>query len=192
MIKSYLKTRTKYRGKGIDIRADGGYVVGPPSVVNGVPYQVSNDTKPIDMPASLLQWLLEGGATEGSPTTKQTATPTTTTTTTTAEYDFNLSPELALEILSELDGKYLTNFSDWFLVTGVLKKHGLENVWDQWSKQAGNYNQAKNQQIWLSRSPCLDINCLVYLLRTGGSKREFVEKWKPYHPITKNLSEVKQ
>ncbi len=40
--------------------------------------------------------------------------------------------------------------------------------------------------------PCLDINYLVWLLRKGGSKREFVEKRKPYHPITQNIEAVKQ
>ncbi len=44
------------------------------------------------------------------------------------EFDFALTPELATEILSELDPKYLTNFSDWFLVTGILKQHGLKEV----------------------------------------------------------------
>ncbi len=48
MIRTYLKNKTKYRGKGLDIRIDGGYVVAPPSVVNGVPYEVSRNTKPID------------------------------------------------------------------------------------------------------------------------------------------------
>jgi hypothetical protein len=64
MISTYLKNKTKYRGKGIDIRTDGGYVVAPPSVVNDVAYEVSRNTKPIDLPPSLLKWLLEEEAME--------------------------------------------------------------------------------------------------------------------------------
>ena len=163
MIKAYLKNRTKYRGKGVDVRTDGGYVVGPPSVVGGVPYQVSNDARPIDMPASLVEWLLEGGLTKPGIEGKTKAPKPTTgeTTETSTNYDFDLSHETALAILNELEGKYLTNFSDWFLVAGILKKHDLKQTWDQWSKQAASYSETKNEQIWQARTPCLDINYLV-------------------------------
>ena len=52
MIKSFLNNSTKFRGKGIDIRSEGGYIVGPPSVRNGKAYEVTNLTKPMDIPAS--------------------------------------------------------------------------------------------------------------------------------------------
>ena len=77
-------------------------------------------------------------------------------------------------------------------MAGILKRHDLKQTWDQWSKQAANYNQAKNEKFWESTRGILDINYLVWLLRKGGSKREFVEKWKPYHPITQNIEAVKQ
>ena len=92
--------------------------------------------------------------------------------------------------MSELDSKYLSNFSDWFLVTGILKQHGLKEVWDTWSKQAENYNEAENEQIWNSTAGILDINYLVWVLRRAGSSREFVAKWKPYNPITREANEM--
>ena len=188
MIRHYLKNKTKYRGKGLDIRTEGGYVCAPPSVVNGVAYEVTRSTRPIDLPPSLLKWLLEEAVGEESTKPGKKAPTTTRTTaqeTAQVEYDFDLSEATAHEILNELGGTYQTNFSDWFLVTGILKKHDLKQVWTQWSQPAANYNQAKNEQIWQSRAPCLDINYLVWLLRKNGSKRAFVEKWKPYHPIAK-------
>ena len=196
MIQTYLKNKTRYRGKGLDIRTEGGYVCAPPSVVNGVAYEVSLNTKPIDLPPSLLKWLLEEAVGEETKKPGKKAPTTTRTTaqeTAQVEYDFDLSEATAHEILNELGGTYQTNFSDWFLVTGILKKHDLKQVWTQWSQPAANYNEAKNEQIWQSRAPCLDINYLVWLLRKNGSKRAFVEKWKPYHPIAKErLAEVKQ
>ena len=203
MIKHYLTNATKFRGKGIDIRGEGGYVVGPPSCRDGESYEVKNDAKPIDLPASLITWLLEGrgslpcgsstkGATEGSRKPRQSRTPTTASTAAETNFDFDLNGETATQILSELPERFLTNFSDWFLVTGILKKHGLKTTWEQWSKNASNYDQAKNEQIWNSSAGILDINYLVFLLRRAGSEREFVAKWRPYHPITKDLSEVKQ
>ena len=58
MIANFLKNSTKFRGKGIDIRADGGYVVGPPSVLNGKSYEVINPSPIIDIPTSLIHRLI--------------------------------------------------------------------------------------------------------------------------------------
>ena len=64
MIKHFLNNSTKFRGKGIAIRSESGYIVGPPSVRNGKAYEPTNLTKPIDIPPSLVAWLLEGQATK--------------------------------------------------------------------------------------------------------------------------------
>ena len=96
----------------------------PPSVVGGVAYALAETyLTPIDMPASLVEWLLEGGLTKPGIEGKTKAPKPTTgeTTETSTNYEFDLSHETALAILNELEGKYLTNFSDWFLVTGILK-----------------------------------------------------------------------
>ena len=58
-----------------------------------------------------------------------------------------MSEATAHEILNELGGTYQTNFSDWFLVTGILKKHDLKQVWTQWSQPAANYNQTKRADM---------------------------------------------
>ena len=62
IIKNFLVNTTEYRDKGIDIRSEGGYIVGPPSVRNGKAYEVTNLMPPADIPASLVAWLLEGQA----------------------------------------------------------------------------------------------------------------------------------
>ena len=43
LIQNYLKNKTKYRGKGIDVRSAGGYVAASPSIVNRVAYEVSQN-----------------------------------------------------------------------------------------------------------------------------------------------------
>ena len=58
-----LKNKSKYRnGKGLDVRKNNGYVVCEPSVINNNKYEFIrhyNKTEIINIPKSLLLWLLE-------------------------------------------------------------------------------------------------------------------------------------
>ena len=42
-----LTTKTKYRGVGVDIRNNGGYVVAPPSIIDNVAYEIINNVEVI-------------------------------------------------------------------------------------------------------------------------------------------------
>ena len=57
-IARWLRNSTKYRAKGLDIRTQGGYVVGPGSRVGGKEYEVVENTDIGDMPSALIDWLL--------------------------------------------------------------------------------------------------------------------------------------
>jgi hypothetical protein len=59
----HLYTQTKLRNIGIDTRSDGGYVVGPESIINNKQYAYVNNSKKnnlIEMPTELILWLIEG------------------------------------------------------------------------------------------------------------------------------------
>ena len=56
---SQLKNKSKYRGKGLDIRKDNGYIVFEPSTIDNVSYRLMNKIQPQKVPLNLLKWLLE-------------------------------------------------------------------------------------------------------------------------------------
>ena len=62
LIDTSLLTKTKYRGKGIDIRSNGGYVVGLTSTIDNIPYKLYNcyhSTPVINIPSTLIKFLLD-------------------------------------------------------------------------------------------------------------------------------------
>ena len=54
-----LKNTRGYRGKGLDVRKNNGYIVFSPSTIDGKSYEIINDNKPQKIPLSILKWLLE-------------------------------------------------------------------------------------------------------------------------------------
>ncbi len=59
VIKQVCYTRSKLGGVGIDIRSNKGYVVAPPSSINGKSYEITKDTHISDIPLALADYLLE-------------------------------------------------------------------------------------------------------------------------------------
>ena len=66
MIKAYLGNKTKFRGKGIDIRSEGGYVVAPPSVRAEGNYEVTNDKKQLTSQVPSSSGSLRAGRRKGA------------------------------------------------------------------------------------------------------------------------------
>jgi len=95
-------------------------------------------------------------------------------------------------MLAKLPAKFLDNYSDWLVVTSVLKCHDQHGLWRKWSKQSDHYNEAKNESQWSYNKGFLDINYLVWVLRQAGEDVEYVARHKPYHPITRDLSDIAQ
>ena len=189
LIKSFLNNASKYRGRGVDIRSVGGYIVSPPSRRDGKNYKVINNTAPIDIPSSLISWLIVGRPPvvkekRGQKEVVREISPNT--------YHYDLTDEQIKTILAKLPEKYLDNYSDWLVATTVLKCHGKHQLWDEWCKQSPRYNQQKNADQWNYNKGFIDINYLIWALNKNGAKLEYVSRFKPYTPITRDISNIKQ
>jgi hypothetical protein len=122
MIKSFLNNSTKFRGTGIDIRSECGYIVGPPSVLNGETYEATNLTSPIDIPPPLVGLLLEGQATKAQKKTRVTSKQLRNYSNTACKgldnvqnltnngYEYDLNDEQTWNILEQLPDECLTNY----------------------------------------------------------------------------------
>ena len=193
MIKTFLKNSTKFRGKGIDIRSEGGYIVAPPSRREGKAYEADNLTKPIDIPPSLVAWLLEGQESKAPKAKKVTSKALHNVQNNACTdlvnhqnldgYKYDLNDEQIWNILEQLPDEYLTNYTKWLTVTSILKRHGKHAIWSEWSKRGGNYDEAENERKWRANEGILDINYLVWVLNQKGGNVEQIPKHKIYDPI---------
>ena len=194
LINSYLTNRTKLRGKGIDIRSNGGYVVGPGSSIDGKEYDNKTDWKPIiEIPSTLIQWLLikedcktdkrnkEDSVKSGSLRSKPSNNM--------KQYQYTITDNQLVDILSMLDDHYLDNYSDWLKVTTILKNLGKIKIWNWWSKHSNNYNKKQNLKIWNNANANIDINYLVKVINKSNVEQiEEVPRFKTYQPLTESVS----
>jgi hypothetical protein len=146
-----IKSGTNVLAQGIDIRADGGYVIVPPSKT-GAPYAFEpgpDDCEVEDLP----EWLLaklngHQGRPEGAeaPVAQQGDA---------GETAKNL--KVALSALNALKKERADDYQQW-LEVGIslfsLGEYGLV-AWDQWSKQSDKFEPGVCAQKWATFSPAV-------------------------------------
>ena len=185
---TYLNTRTKYRGCGIDIRSNGGYVVAPPSSINGNAYEYVKGFDVVDvndMPNTLITWLMQDMRPTNTTNKQQTQTTIKTNKT---QYIYDITDAQIKEMLNKLPPMHLDNYFDWLIITSILKSLDKFDIWDEWSEQSSHYNLDKNITMWNSNKGCIDVNFLVHLLKNYGYHYEQVHKYKPYEAITQDVN----
>lgn len=137
----------------IDIQSNGTQVVMEGSIVNSKKYEcVKGSIEQInEMPELLVEFI-----TTWTTRTKERITRIKNGT---DMKDIIYNPEITLtdetiEVLKNmLNTKALKdmaiNYSDWSLMTGIFKKYGLKQIWDEWSKTCKNkYNSDNNNLLW--------------------------------------------
>jgi len=112
---NYLTNSSGYRGKGLDIRTKGGFIIGPGSVVNGQEYKVINQAPIMDMPDTLIDWLTESRTRPDKPKRPSNRHNEINTQVST-DIKYIVRDNELDNILNLLPSKFLHNYSDWISV----------------------------------------------------------------------------
>ena len=166
LIENYLTNSSKYRGVGLDIRTNGGLIVIEPSTIDDKKYKFVegcnfSDIQPIEMPQSLIKWLLierlritkhiKSDAFIEEPILK----------TIISDMILNISNENIIRMLMKLDMSYCDDLEKWLLITNILKNVGCFEIWNGWSSMSKKYNYDTNVKIWNASAGLIDINYLI-------------------------------
>ena len=151
---------------------------------------MKKNTDIIDMPTSLIEWLLASVTlSEGQTVSKPRETKR-------RNIDIKPSEEIKYvvqdqqlhHILNLLPSTYLTNYSDWLKVLTAFKRLDKWELFDQWSRSSAKYNTAKhisrNKYHWSHNLGVIDINYLVHVLKQEGHDLEYIQKYKELKAIT--------
>lgn len=197
LIKNYLTNKTGFRCSCLDIRSNGGYIVGPNSKIDNKQYCIINDNnyKISDIPNNLINFLLESQIIEptNKPKKQQKITDVKIKSDNTLKYI--ISDDHLIKILDALEPKFLNNYNDWLKVTTALKHLNKFDIWDKWSAKSANYNKEKNISTWNNIKGIIDINYIITEINKTNQKKdklEFIQKYKPFTPITCNISNIKK
>jgi hypothetical protein len=143
----YFKYVEGFRNRGygeyIDVKTQGGYVVGEGSQLNGVKYKAVNDMEPQEMPEELKQYLFN---LVPSTTTKRRDNP--------SMFNYDTDDETFKCMCDKLNNSTWTNYNSWRKFTTACRAFGKYDIWDTYNKKhPDNYNEEINIKCWGNVDP---------------------------------------
>ena len=153
LIQNYLTNKSKYRNKGLDIRSNNGYIVAAPSCIYDKHYKFIrnfDECELLEMPESLINFLLLdlNENKEKKTRTKKTIKQEPIIKQLEQNFKSNINDETIIYYLRLLPSKYKDNYSEWLIITTILKNENKFDIWDNWSKGGNNYSYENNIKIW--------------------------------------------
>ena len=170
----------------VDIRSDGGFVVGPESKTNDGLYKIYNDTEIIKIPDNLKEWLLNNLYKKKINETNETKNKKTKHY---EEYEnVEMTEDEKIDIVKHITKKlnklmkdtthknFFKSYDDYLYFTSAMKYLNQKKLWDDFSQSQDGYNREANNNIWQSANK----NMLPWFIK----KLEFMayELFKPKLP----------
>ena len=180
----FIKTSVKINDIGIDIRADGGYIVCEPSKINNKRYKFMNDNEIKELPEWLLSWILLDSKYKEKINTVKTPKKNTVIN----DNIYHLDDLAIIKCLDGLPDKYCNDYKLWLPITTALKSVDAEKLWNNWSSTSEKYDAVENKEIYHFCNPILDINYLinVYNIENPDDVIPLVKPTLRYKPITES------
>jgi hypothetical protein len=183
--------QTQNKALGVDIRNDGGYVVCPPSSINGKQYVIKNNVPIKPFPSDLKKWILSNlyqAPSKSKKSIKDKHEQENKLTKT--AYDVIMTREIMLDVLSRLkvdcakEKDFRGSYNLWIQVLCACKFCGMQKEFIEWSKDTihGNYDNGQLLKIWNDADAT--IHNFIYLLKCAKVTNNYTFKRIPDNGFT--------
>jgi hypothetical protein len=161
---------------GIDIRSDDGYIMVPPSSINGKEYNVINN-KPLKIISNTLKTWLLNNIYKKKTETKKTITPKIPLNIPNEnEYEIIIEKDEMMNIINKLKvdcnktDDFRGNYVKWLSVLQACKLLGMQDEFIEWSKKTihDNFDEDKLYDHWSNSNA--SISNFLYILSCAGIK----------------------
>jgi len=191
-IKTTISLKVKNENTNIDILNESRdkkplNVVGIGSVINDNAYTIIKDTKIIEMPKWLKQYIVENQKINNEEKINKLFIKKESLSKLTKI--FTIKDDDVYKILKVLNGEWLNEFRKWSIITNILKGLDKKELWELWSLESNKYNKNNNEAIWNAEIPKYDINLL--LNEVDAKPIPYTYKYKPITDI-KNIDVSEQ
>ena len=149
----------------IDIRSDGGYLVGAGSSVDGKEYKLLNNSPIVEIPAKLKEFLIKHitppkpKKTKKSASNKNVASSDSPSDSNCYPFEVHISKRLRVDndylisIFDKLPKKFINNYDEWRKFTSACKLLDKKVIWDTISKKGSGYDLDDNNIKWDNIEP---------------------------------------
>lgn len=180
--------------KHIDIRANGGYIVISPSVIDGKKYEVLKN-EPLEQMSddmfNFIQAMIEKRKQKNAKKEqkkKSMSDHKKEYLSVESETGYHITEDEFIKIVEKLPEDTFTDYNKWFSFTTMCKILNFEKVWDDTNKTKPKYNEKNNQKTWNA----VDTKYEGHIDHLLGKKAKLFKDMYKYKKEPANTIEAKE
>ena len=170
--------QTSNNNNQIDVRNDGGYIVGYGSVVKGKKYNLFKNVPIVPIPKELKEWLLENIYTKSQKIRLKRDKKKKENPEDEGKMSYLRNDNVLKEMFNKLPNDYFSDKNKWLNFTSFCKTVGCKELWDNYSssKCPDKYNKENNLKQW--DTVAIERGCFDSLINIKELK--FIRYYKYY------------